>query len=310
MSKQPKTPVERCLLYLAKMDAAVSGSGGHDAAFAAACVCWQFGLDDGDAWAAMETFNKTCKPPWTEKELRHKLDSARKTVEKDRTFGKFLRDDPAKRPAKRSVNLRPNVSALRPAPVAAPAPTAEKAKRIYPTPEAAQAGALWQAQAEARKSDPPRNPAGVRFAQSWSYPGDTFRVLRFNFAETEPDTNKPFKTFRPIHRNGAGWSIGDPPGPLPLYRGDDLPADGPIIVCEGEKCADAARSVGLPAVTSAHGSKSPHRTDWQPLAGREIIILPDNDDTGREYARKVAAILTALGCTVRIVNLFEADHGK
>jgi hypothetical protein len=295
MSKTPKTPLERCLLYLAKMPAAISGSGGHAAMFAAACTCWQFGLDEGDALAALQSFNETQTggEPFTERELRHKLADARKTVAKENGFGKFLRDDPTKAPR--------NTSAPRPAPVTAP--TAAKPKRVFPTPEAAKAEALRQAQAEARAKR--RDPAAVRFAQSWSYPGDTFRVLRFDFAEIDPDAGKPFKTFRPIHRNGAGWSLGDPPGPLPLYRGDHLPADGPIIVTEGERCADAARSVGLAAVTSAHGSKSPHLADWRPLAGREIIILPDNDDTGREYGRKAAGLLLALNppAVVKIIDL-------
>jgi hypothetical protein len=182
----------------------------------------------------------------------------------------------------------------------------EVPKRPYPTPEAAQAGSLWQVQQEAREKK--LDPGKVCFAGSWTYPGDA-RVLRFDLGAIDEATGKMKKVFRPIHKNGVNWFVGDPPGLWPLYHRDELPADGPIHVCEGEKATDAARSVGLAATTSAHGCNAGDKTDWRPLAGREIIILPDNDDDGRKYAENVAATLTMLGCTVRVVNLFEADHG-
>jgi len=112
------------------------------------------------------------------------------------------------------------------------------------------------------------------------------------------------KEFRPVHRidNGA-WAIGDPPGFLQLYCCDDLPPDGPIIVVEGEQCVDLARELGFAAFTSAHGSNGATKTDWTPLKGRDVWILPDNDTAGERYGREVAGILSALACRVKIVRL-------
>ena len=99
------------------------------------------------------------------------------------------------------------------------------------------------------------------------------------------------KDIRPVSRLGSRWFIGAMPAPRPLYRLPEL-ADAPrVYITEGEKAADAARSVGLIATTSAHGSKSASKTDWTPLAGKECVLLPDNDDAGRRYADEVAAIL-------------------
>ncbi len=74
---------------------------------------------------------------------------------------------------------------------------------------------------------------------------------------------------------------------------------------EGEKAADAARSIGLVATTSAHGSASPEQTDWSDLAGKEVVLLPDNDPPGRKYADEVASILAKLtpAPQVKIVEL-------
>jgi hypothetical protein len=139
---------------------------------------------------------------------------------------------------------------------------------------------------------------GGNLAATFIYPGDAARVARFNLADGS-------KEFRPVHRVGNGWMIGDPPGKWPMYRGDELPAAGPIyvFVVEGEQCCDISRSIGLAAVTSAHGSNAANKTDWTPLAGREIVILPDADAAGEKYAADVAAICDALGCKVKIVRL-------
>ena len=168
---------------------------------------------------------------------------------------------------------------------ASAAPKAKKAQMIYGT-------------AEEAFTDAGRQGAGQFVLAYPKYAGDTFRVARYALADGD-------KTFRPIHRNGGGWSLGDPLGPLPLYRGDTIGDGGPVVIVEGEKCADAAASIGLVAVTSAHGGGAAHKSDWRPLAGREVIILPDNDKTGGKYAREVATILSKLTppAVVKIVEL-------
>lgn len=72
------TNLERCLAYLAKLPPAVSGSGGHNATLRAACECVRFGLSDSEGMQALGEFNLRCAPAWSERELAHKLASARK----------------------------------------------------------------------------------------------------------------------------------------------------------------------------------------------------------------------------------------
>jgi hypothetical protein len=97
------------------------------------------------------------------------------------------------------------------------------------------------------------------------------------------------KDIRPASWHGDGWRIGGMPEPRPLYGLPDLSGANRVYVCEGEKTTDAVHSIGLTATTSAHGCESPGKTDWRPLAGKEIIIFPDNDPPGRKYANAVAA---------------------
>jgi P4 family phage/plasmid primase-like protien len=71
--------VERARRYVAKMDPAVSGQGGHDQTFKVACVLIVgFGLSQDEAWPLLVESNDRCQPAWTESELRHKLTDAGK----------------------------------------------------------------------------------------------------------------------------------------------------------------------------------------------------------------------------------------
>lgn len=75
-------PAERALpdrvrLYLAKIPGAVSGDGGHNATFKAACALVNgFALSPAEALPLLLEWNVTCQPLWTEAELRHKLTDA------------------------------------------------------------------------------------------------------------------------------------------------------------------------------------------------------------------------------------------
>jgi|GEM_PF-2428521 len=69
---------QRAVAYLRKCEPSVSGQKGHDRAFAAArAVRYGFSLSEGDTLALLqEEFNPRCQPPWSERELLHKIREA------------------------------------------------------------------------------------------------------------------------------------------------------------------------------------------------------------------------------------------
>lgn len=79
-----------------------------------------------------------------------------------------------------------------------------------------------------------------------------------------------------------------------------------MFVCEGEKAADALRSVGLTATTSPHGAEAADKANWSALAGKEVIILPDNDTPGRKYAETVRDCLSVLQ-PAPVIKLLKLD---
>ncbi|QDS99345.1 DUF3987 domain-containing protein [Adhaeretor mobilis] len=125
------------------------------------------------------------------------------------------------------------------------------------------------------------------------------------------------KTIRPISRNGAGlWTLKAMTTPRPLYRLYELLTEyrkeEPIYITEGEKCAEALRGIGLQATTSAGGSSGAKQTDWSPLAGRECILIADNDLPGHKYAEEVAQLLRELqpSSTTSLLTLTTLVSGE
>ena len=120
-------------------------------------------------------------------------------------------------------------------------------------------------------------------------------VVRFDREDGATDKHgKPEKQFRPVHREPGGWRTGDPAGRWPLFRLPEINPEGVVYVTEGEKACVAGVAIGLNCTTSSHGSKSADKSDWQPLAGRDVIILRDNDAAGLKYARDVSGIINGL----------------
>jgi putative DNA primase/helicase len=120
------------------------------------------------------------------------------------------------------------------------------------------------------------------------------------------------KFIRPIKRNDRGaWVMGEPAftnGKKPLYNLNELHArpTETIYLVEGERCADFIMARELLATTSG-GSSSDESADWNPLAGREIIIWPDSDQPGLDYRDRVTSKLHALGCKVQHVDIAKLN---
>jgi hypothetical protein len=68
---------DRARAYVAKMPPAISGQGGHGQTFSVACVLlWGYALAEGEALGLFREYNNRCQPPWSDRELHHKLRSA------------------------------------------------------------------------------------------------------------------------------------------------------------------------------------------------------------------------------------------
>lgn len=127
------------------------------------------------------------------------------------------------------------------------------------------------------------------------------------------------KTIRPaLLMRGSGkpyWRFQGFPTPHPIYNLDRIATNGeaPVLLVEGEKTADAAQALfpNHVVTTTMHGAKSAGKADLSPLAGREVMIWPDHDKAGRDYAEQVAKILVRGDnpARVKIMQPFTCEPG-
>ena len=146
----------------------------------------------------------------------------------------------------------------------------------------------------------------------WEYHNEAGQLLCWVY-RFEPKDDGDRKAFAPLtfcedETGKRAWRWQALPDPRPLYRLDKLHSniDAPVIVCEGEKSADACALLFPDAIciTMLNGSQSPHKSDWKPLAGRVVWLWPDFDEAGRKCMEAVATLTQQAGAaSVEIFNL-------
>lgn len=116
------------------------------------------------------------------------------------------------------------------------------------------------------------------------------------------------KTYKQLHavteNNHVRFAFGAPPKPWPLYNLALIQKSTRVIVCEGEKAADAVTAFGWPATTAPGGAGNAHHADWSPLAGKTVYLWPDNDKPGLAHMQDVADILRQMDSppTVNVID--------
>src|SRR5262249_53405052 len=141
---------------------------------------------------------------------------------------------------------------------------------------------------------PATHPKLGRPTKSWPYKDAAGSVIGYvlRFDRADGKEFRPLTLWRDSVSGSLEWRWESWPTPGPLYGLQELAVwpFAPVVVCEGEKATDAARRL-LPdfvVVTSPNGNKSADKADWSPLRGRDVVIWPDADLPGDEYAEGVS----------------------
>ncbi|QGT79801.1 DUF927 domain-containing protein [Pseudomonas coronafaciens] len=161
--------------------------------------------------------------------------------------------------------------------------------------------------AEAMNKCPVKHRQHGAPSKVWIYRDDKGQPLMalYRFDLGPDEDGKPKKVFAPLTwcKRSDGettqWRWQGLPEPRPLLRLDELAlrADAPVVLCEGEKAADAAADLMPSHVATCwpNGSNSWHKADLTPLKGRNVLLWPDNDDSGAACMDAVAHKLREIG---------------
>jgi len=146
-------------------------------------------------------------------------------------------------------------------------------------------------------------------SHTWCYrdgQGDPlFYIYRYNL----PDGSKEFKPFS--YDTSGRWVQRAWPSPRPIYNLDLIlkNPDKPILICEGEKAADAAMKItsAYVATTWPNGSQSASKADFTSVYGRKILLWPDADDAGIKAMAYIASLLADHCAEVKIIDTDKSD---
>lgn len=135
---------------------------------------------------------------------------------------------------------------------------------------------------------------------------DTDGALHFYNCRFEFDTpheKQGKKTHRPYCYVGNKWAFQAPEkGRRIPYRLDKLLPTGTVIIHEGEKASNAGAELA-PEVSHLGwwgGANNATYTDWNAIAGRDVWLIPDNDDPGIKAMESLSDKLRGLGCSVKL----------
>jgi putative DNA primase/helicase len=135
---------------------------------------------------------------------------------------------------------------------------------------------------------PPLDELGPHTAK-WDYWSTDGKLLACVY-RYDPPSGKEFRP-RDVVRGVAGA-----PPIRPLYNLPGLAHSDEAVLVEGEKCAQALIDVDVCATTLMGGAHAPvDKTDLIPLAGKHLLLWPDKDPAGWDYAERVARAALAAG---------------
>ncbi len=151
---------------------------------------------------------------------------------------------------------------------------------------------------------------GYRLVETYQYqaPDNQSAYQKLRYQPCEATKTEKSKAFLVRHQGEDGrWYNGRGAHPDYPYHLQDMLNNrlSPVLVCEGEKDADTAKSLGFLSVSV---------TNWQQCVSffkdRDIILVPDNDEAGRkkaDYARTVLGSIAQTISCLKLPNLNEKE---
>ena len=120
-----------------------------------------------------------------------------------------------------------------------------------------------------------------------------FQVVRFD--------PKDFKQRRPDGQGGWVWNMDGVQ--RVLYQLPEVLQMDLILFVEGEKDCNNLRKKGFAATTVPGGAEKWLEAYGETLSGRDVVLLPDNDEPGRRHIEKVARSLKDVARSIKILEL-------
>lgn len=138
-----------------------------------------------------------------------------------------------------------------------------------------------------------------KFEREHIYPGGQLKHVVYRKANG--GKSAPWK-----HLENGVWLDKRPENLFPVpplyYRRDNLPPS--VFLVEGEKDVDRLEKNQKAAISLPDGKDSKWYSEYQPFfSGRNVYIIQDNDEPGKQYAQRMAATLQGIAKSVYVLDL-------
>lgn len=143
----------------------------------------------------------------------------------------------------------------------------------------------------------PHEEREKKFVASYDYT-DAQGELLFQVCRFDP---KDFRQRRPDGKGGWIWDLKGVQ--TVLYNLPNVLKGEEVLICEGEKDVESLKSLGFTATTSPMGAKKWQNHYNESLKGKDIILLPDNDNEGREHMAQVGTSLNGTTKSLKWLTL-------
>ena len=142
--------------------------------------------------------------------------------------------------------------------------------------------------------------------QEWHYTDEDgvtlFIKQRYKTNDSKGKTYKQLRVDEDGRRHSSITGARIVPYNLPEVE-DARKAGRTVFLTEGEKAADALKSIGVIATCTHQGASSFPEDAIQYFAGLNVVILPDNDKVGWEYAKKAVKAIKQVANSIRVLDL-------
>jgi len=285
--------VQRAKLYLDRVPGAVQGEAGDKHTLSAACrIARGFALPKDISLKLLFDWNRKCRPAWSEKEIRQKVENALKYGTEP--IGHLINSDPPKGKPKGNGHSQ-----------SAEYLSASPKFPIEPKRHIAQIGIIdSQLPAEWRGK-----PISCGYDYHDANENVVYQVARVEYKDERGDQKKEF----PVWCKGS-WGLKDKgveKVPFRLTKLLQAIEGSEIWICEGEKDVLSLEKLGFTATTNPGGAGK-----WLPEFNKylkpsfRIITPPDNDTAGRDHSKKVASSLHGSVASIKILPLPNLpEHG-
>lgn len=152
--------------------------------------------------------------------------------------------------------------------------------------------------------------SGYAHVATYNYTDETGRlvysVLRYQKDEDKCGPNEKPKTFVQCTPDHEGLDENTPRLPY------NLPAvinASRVVLVEGEKDVETLRGLGIVASCNSGGACNWHPSTNKWFVGKDIVILPDNDEPGEKHCQILVAFMKPIAKSVKVIRLSAIPKG-